>query len=134
MILIKDIPMVSLQKALFKLIKEKQDKPIYGSVPTDAAGFYITIGGITAKPTPVKDVTIWNMSVTFDVWGSPDDKEAVNESVNDISTLITYYGMSLQIENYEVIDVDIDLAETFPAADNGYHGNLTAIFKMNKTN
>ena len=37
-------------------------------------------------------------------------------------------------KDYEIIDAEIDLAETFPAADNGYHGNLTAIFKMNKTN
>ena len=134
MILIRDIPMVALQKVLFALIKSKQSTPIYGKVPLNATFPYITIGGITAKPVMVKDVVIWNTSVTFDVWGSPDDQQAVNEAINDISALITYYGQSLQIEHYEVIDAEIDLAETFPAADNGYHGNLTAIFKMNKTN
>lgn len=133
MILIKDIPLVSLQKALFLLLKNGQTIAVYGKVPESAALPYITIGGITAKPISVKDVTIWAMSVTMDVWGSPDNKQEVNETLNDISALITFHGENLTIEKYKVIDVEIDMAECFPAADNGYHGTLTAILKLNKT-
>jgi len=134
MILIRDIPLIPLQEALYTLLKNGQSIPIYGKVPTDAALPYITVGGITAKPIAVKDINIWAMSITLDVWGSPDDKEAVNEALNDISALITFYGEELAIDHYKVIDAEIDLAEVFPAADGGYHGNLTAVLKLNKTN
>ncbi|MGL5271847.1 MAG: DUF3168 domain-containing protein [Selenomonadaceae bacterium] len=134
MILIRDIPLVPLQKALYLLLKNGQTVPIYGKVPTCATLPYITIGGVTAKPVAVKDVNIWGMSITMDVWGTPAGKEEVNETLNDISALITFHGEALAIEKYKVIDAEIDMVECFPAADGGYHGTLTAVLKLNKTN
>lgn len=130
MLLIKDVPLVSLQTALFKLLKNGQDVPIYGRVPTTAKLPYLTVGAVTAKPVTVKNSVIWNMSINVDVWGNNDGKLEVNECLNDISALITYRGESLELEKYKVISVEIDLVESFPAADGGYHGTLSANFNL----
>lgn len=55
MILIKNVPLVPLQKAVFKMLKEGQAVKVYGNVPADADLPYITIGSVTA--TPVSDKT-----------------------------------------------------------------------------
>ena len=132
MILIKDVPLVSLQKALFKCLKNGQDKKIYGKVPQSVYYPYITIGSVTAKPVAVKDLVIWTCTVNIDVWGSPDDKEGVNEVLNDISALITFHGQDLDVKDYQVIGAQIDLVEAFPAQDGGYHGTETAVFQIQK--
>jgi len=44
MILIKNVPLVPLQKAVFKMLKEGQKVKVYGNVPTTADLPYITIG------------------------------------------------------------------------------------------
>jgi hypothetical protein len=130
--LVRKIPLIPLQQALFQMIKNGQTVPIHGRVPRDAVLPYITIGGITAKPISVKDLVLWNTSITFDVWGRPENKQEVNETLNDLSALITFHGESLVIEHYQVISAEIELAECFPAQDGGYHGNLTAVLKLNQ--
>ena len=133
MIVIHDIPLIALQTALFSIIKNGQTMPIYGNVPTDAELPYITFGAITAKPTGVKDVNIWDMSITLDVWGAETDKELVNEAINDLATLISNYGPKLEIPNFTMVNTQIDLAECFPASEGGYHGDLTAVLTLNKS-
>lgn len=133
MIVIHDIPLIALQTALFSIIKNGQTMPIYGNVPTDAELPYITFGAITAKPIAVKDMNVWGMSITLDVWGAETDKQLVNEAINDLSALITFHGDTLEIQNFKVVDTQIDLAECFPASEGGYHGDLTAVFKLNKS-
>ena len=132
MILIKDIPLVNLQKAVFKLLKDGQTCAIYGDVPYNASLPYITIGAIQAKPNGSKDSVLWTISMQIDVWADKNGKKTVNDTLNDISTLISYYGTTLAVENYAVVDTNIDLAETFPEETTGYHGTLTASFTLSQ--
>ncbi|WP_196602161.1 tail completion protein gp17 [Pectinatus frisingensis] len=132
MIIIKDIPLVPLQKAVFALIKTGQDKPIYGSVSKKTPLPYMTIGAINFKNTGVKNAVIWNASMQIDIWAGNNDKEVVNSILNDISVLITAKGRELEVEDYAIIDCDVDFVETFPEEFYGYHGVLTSIFKLQK--
>lgn len=54
MMLIRDVPLVSLQRAVFSLLKNGQTIPVYGEVIEGATLPYITIGSVTLKPVAVK--------------------------------------------------------------------------------
>ena len=132
--LIRDVPMIALQQAIFKCLSEGQNRKVYGIVPENAVFPYISMGSLTAKPVTVKDIVIWRMTINIDIWALDDDKRSVNESLNDISTLLTFHGENFNIKNYQVIDSNIDMVEAFQTEKQGYHGTLTAVFDVQKIN
>ena len=132
MILIKDVPLVSLQQAVFKALKEGQTTAIYGDVPTKAKLPYITIGSVTLKPEDAKSMVLWTATINIDVWADKEGKREVNDVLNDISALLSYYGPTLAVEGYKTISASIDVVEAFPKLTTGYHGTLTVSFLLNK--
>lgn len=132
MLIIKDIPLIPLQTAIFKLIKEGQDKPIYGSVDDHTTLPYITFGSINFKNISVKNNTMWTASVQLDVWGSSDDKQVINDILNDMSVLLSVKGEQLDVQGYSIINVVVDFAEVWPEDTYGYHGVLTTLFQLQK--
>ncbi len=132
MILIKDVPLVSLQQAVFKALKEGQTTAIYGDVPTKAKLPYITIGSVTLKPEDAKSMVLWTATINIDVWADKEGKREVNDVLNDISALLSYYGPTLAVEGYKTISASIDVVEAFPELTTGYHGTLTVSFLLNK--
>lgn len=128
--IIKQIPIVSLRKAVFKLLKEGQKTPIYGTVSTQAKLPYITIGALTFKPLQTKDLTIWQNSLQIDVWADKNGKLQVNETLNDICILLSVYGKELELEEYTIIDCNINLVEDFPELTTGHHGVVTVDFTL----
>ncbi len=133
MILIREVPLPPLQAALFKALKEAQDTPIYGGdAPEGAALPYITFGATTAKPAVNKTVEMWTASIRLEVWGSDAQRKAVNDIINDLVTCSTYYGEKLELENFEVINCEVDLVETFPETTTGYHGTISLLFTLNR--
>ena len=129
--IIKTIPTVSLQKAVFKLLSKGQDKKVYGQVPEGAAFPYITINSITAKPLDTKNSTQWNCSITVDVWGTDEGKKDVYETVSDITYLISKYGVEkVTVDGFAVLDAQIDMIETFPEQTTGYHGLIQINYQL----
>lgn len=131
MLIIRDVPLVPLQEQIFAVLKAGQDHAVYGgALPLNAETPCITFGNVTAKPIMVKNESMWNCTVTIDAWADTDEKQIVNEMVNDISTLITAKGPIMQLEAYHVVAVDIELVEAFPSDQYGYHGTVTAVFVL----
>lgn len=129
--IIKTIPTVSLQKAVFKLLSKGQDKKVYGQVPEGAAFPYITIDSITAKPLDTKNSTQWNCSITVNVWGTDEGKKDVYETVSDITYLISKYGVEkVTVDGFAVLDAQIDMIETFPEQTTGYHGLIQINYQL----
>lgn len=129
--IIKTIPTVSLQKAVFKLLSKGQDKKVYGQVPEGAAFPYITIESITAKPLDTKNSTQWNCSITVNVWGTDEGKKDVYETVSDITYLISKYGVEkVTVDGFAVLDAQIDMIETFPEQTTGYHGLIQINYQL----
>ncbi len=132
MIIIKDIPSIALRKAVFALLKDGQETPVYGGVPTGAKLPYITLGSGSFKPLAVKDSCMWQTSLAVEVWGTLNGKRDVNETLNNIAVLLSYYGNSMKIPDYQVIETEIDMVEDFPELTTGYHGTLTARFLLQR--
>ncbi len=132
MILVKDIPQVFLRTALFKLIKDGQNCPVYGDVPEGAVLPYITIGSMTFKPIGNKTSVIWQATANIEIWAGGSQKREMNDIMNHICLLLSYYGNDLDIEGYHVIDSELDMVEAFPEAVTGYHGSVTVVFKLQK--
>lgn len=133
MILIKNVPLVPLQKAVFKMLKEGQVVKVYGNVPADADLPYITIGSVTATPVSDKTGSLWNAAINIDVWAGSPQKQLVNDVLNDVCVLASYYGSSdsdeqLQLDGFKVINCSIGTVEAFPELTTGYHGTITLNF------
>jgi hypothetical protein len=132
MILIKDIPQVPLRTALFKLLKDCQTHDVHGDVPERAALPYITLGAMSFKPLGNKTTVIWQATASIEVWADGNQKREMNDILNDICVLLSYYGTELEIEGYKVIDVNLDLIEAYPETTAGYHGTVTVVFNLQK--
>lgn len=132
--LIKHVPIVPLQMAVYSLLTNGQNVPVHGTVPANAPLPYITIDAVTAKPVDVKNMVQWNCSLTINVWGTLKNKQKVYETVNDIVYLVTKYGISkVAIDGFDVMDAVIDLVETFPEQTTGYHGTVTLLYQLVNT-
>ena len=133
MILIKNVPLVPLQKAVFKMLKEGQSVKVYGNVPTNADLPYITIGSVTATPVSDKTGSLWNAAVNIDVWADAQQKQLVNDVLNDVCVLASYYGANdstdkMKLDGFNVINCSIGTVEAFPELTTGYHGTITLNF------
>mgnify|MGYP000194930324 FL=1 len=133
MILIKNVPLVPLQKAVFKMLKEGQAVKVYGSVPTNADLPYITIGSVTATPVSDKTGSLWNTAINIDVWAGAQQKQLVNDVLNDVCVLASYYGSNdsaekMQLDGFNIINCSIGTVEAFPELTTGYHGTITLNF------
>lgn len=132
MMLIRDVPLVSLQRAVFSLLKNGQTIPVYGEVIEGATLPYITIGSVTLKPVAVKTEVMWMATINIDIWAARTQKKKVNEVLNDIGALISYPGNKIDVEGYECTADRVDLVEAFPEETTGYHGTMTVIFELQK--
>ena len=132
MILIKDVPQIPLRRALFSLLNDGQDHNVYGDIPEDAALPWITIGGMVFSLVSSKTTVIWQAKVSIEAYSDGIQQLELNEMLNDICTLVSFYGNSLEIEGYSIIDTEIETVETEQETTTGYHGTVTAIFKLQK--
>lgn len=132
MILIKDVPQISLRRALYSLLNEGQNHNVYGDVPEEATLPWITIGGMIFSPVGSKTTVIWQARANIEAYSDGTQKLELNEMLNDICTLVSYYGNSLEIEGYSIIDTEIETVETEQETTTGYHGTVTVIVKLQK--
>lgn len=132
MILIKEVPLVPLRTALFSLLNNGQSHNVYGDVPEDAVLPWITIGSIIFSLIGSKTTVIWQAKVNIEAYSDGTQKRELNEMLNDICILLSYYGNNLGIEGYSIIDTEIETVETEQDTTTGNHGTVSAIFKLQK--
>ena len=132
MILVKDVPQVPLRRALFSLLADGQDHNVYGDIPEDAVFPWITIGGMIFSLIGSKTTVIWQAKANLEAYSDGTQKLELNEMLNDICTLVSYYGNKLEIDGYSIIDTEIETVETEPETTTGYHGTVTVVFKLQK--
>lgn len=125
----KRVPILALQKAVYKLLSVGQTTPIYDDVVPKAELPYITIGAINIKPNGTKDKAIYDASLQLHLWSEYQGKKEINCMMNDVATVLGYAALVLE-DNFQVISQDIDFFEAFAEEEYGYHGVITLIVKI----
>lgn len=153
--IIKHLPILSLQEAVYELLEKGQTAQVYRAVPPHAdESPYITIGLCTVKPEDTKEDALWNCTLSIDVWSTgagagtvieADDETAgdaaagtqiaeqakrIYEAVDDISYLMSKYGDRITVDEYKVLDVEVEQSETFPTSDLGYHATVSVRYQL----
>lgn len=153
---IKHLPILSLQEAVYGLLEKGQTAQVYRTVPPQAdESPYITIGLCTVKPEDTKEDALWNCTLAIDVWSTgagagdiieadsteaadgsavgtqiADQAKKIYEAVDDISYLMTKYGDRITVDGYKVLDVEVEQSETFPTSDLGYHATISVRYQL----
>lgn len=151
MTLIKKLPVLELQEAVYGLLEAGQTAQVYRDVPIEAVSPYITIGLCTVKPLDTKNNMLWNCSVAIDIWSTgagtgeiiemdegiateerhiPEQARKVFEAVNDINYLISKYGQNITVDGYKVLDAEVEQSETYPTSDFGYHATISVRYQL----
>jgi len=132
MIIVRDIPQVKLREAVFALLKNSQTHDVYGVVPDKAKLPYMVIGATTFKPDASKNSLGWDASVTIHCWSATKDMATCNEMMADAASIITGLYNTAQVDGYQIIDCELDLAEGHEEDEYSFHGVLTFLFKLQK--
>ena len=91
---------------------------------------YITIGAINAKPNGAKHTAIYDVSVQLHFWSEYQGKREINLMMNDIATVLTYVKLDMFSDGFRAIAQEIDFYEVFVEEEQGYHGVITLIIKI----
>lgn len=153
---IKHLPILSLQEAVYGLLEQGQTAQVYRSIPAEAKKSpYITIGLCTVKPEDTKEDALWNCTLSIDIWSTgagagniieadsantagglavgtqiAEQAKKIYEAVDDISYLMTKYGDRITVDGYKVLDVEVEQSETFPTSDLGYHATVSVRYQL----
>lgn len=153
---IKHLPILSLQEAVYGLLEQGQTAQVYRSIPAEAKQSpYITIGLCTVKPEDTKEDALWNCTLAIDIWSTgagagniieadsadtasgsaagtqiAEQAKKIYEAVDDISYLMTKYGDRITVDGYKVLDVEVEQSETFPTSDLGYHATVSVRYQL----
>jgi hypothetical protein len=128
--------MTALQTGVYRLLTDnvitvrEHVVKTHDDVPEDAVRPYITLGAFTCKPESNKTVDIFNISQQLHIWSDYNGKAEINEIANDVTNVLTSIPLDLSIDNFEVIDQDVDFFEAFSEEEGGYHGVITLIAKI----
>lgn len=129
--LVRKVPFVAIRKAIFKLLKEGQDTQVFGRVPIKNAELpYIVLSSTNCIPTSVKDVVIWDVKMEIDAYTDNNNSIKLNEILNDIVTLISGYADDLEVEDYSIIETNVENVETYEAESNCWYGQVTVRFQL----
>lgn len=124
------IPLIALQKALYTTLTTYQTTPVYDDVPADAVLPYISLGAFTCKPNGAKRTQISDVSIQIHIWSSYKGKAEVNSIANDVIAVLSSVYLDLAADNFETLNQDVDFFEAFEADQDGYHGVITLIVKI----
>lgn len=128
--IIRRIPMNALQKGVYSILSQYQTTPVYDDVPEDAVAPYITLGAFTCKQVGNKTADIYEISQQIHIWSSYDGKKEVNEIANDVTTVLTSWPMDMSADGFNAMSQDVDFFEAFPEEEEGYHGIITFVSKI----
>lgn len=133
--MIHRIPMIAFQTAVYTLLAEKQTAPVYDDVGSgggqqDVAFPCVSFGAYRCEPDGAKDVVMFNVMLSLEIWSEYEGKKEINEIADDLAAVYTSWGLDLSANGFHVIDQWIDSLEAFPEDTHGYHGTLTVAAKI----
>lgn len=123
--MIRHIPMVAFQTALYKLLTEKQTTPVYDDVPSKMTPPAITFGTFVSTMGGAKQVDISEVKIYLDLWSEYEGKMEINTIAEEVSAVYTAWDLDLSESGYRVISKDIVEFNAYPEEKTGYHGVLT---------
>ena len=128
--IVRRIPMNALQEGVYSVLSTNQTTPVYDDVPEDAPGRYITFGAFTCKNTGNKTVDISEVSLQLHIWSDYCGKAEVNQIADDITAVLTSWPIDLSVKGFNVLSQDVYFFEAFQEEENGYHGVVTFVAKI----
>ncbi len=129
--LIRRIPMIPLQEAIYKALKKYQDTcNVYDNVPKDAKLPYMVLNSFEYKPTGSKDVDKGTATVKIGIYSEYEGKTEVNQIADEATAILTSVPLDLSVDNFSVLNQDTDTFEAFPEETYGYYGELTFIAEI----
>lgn len=129
----KRYPLIALQKAIYKMLTPpvyEDGAPVYDNVPKGAKLPYITFGDFTCKPDGTKDLNIYSVTMTLNIWSEYSGKKQVNEIAEDVTTILTLSRLDLSEDKYKLLEQDCNFFEAFPEERFGYCGVITFVAKI----
>ena len=120
------IPMVAVQKELFRVLTEYQTTPVYDVLDQDSIFPCITFGSFTAKNESAKNsADIANVTITLDIWSEHRGKMEINQIADNIALVLSRVDVDLSASEFHCLDQSVDFFEAFDEMEEGYHGVLT---------
>lgn len=127
--MIQHIPFNAVQSALYQLLSKGQTVPVYDKIPTGEESYpYIWLGEFhDANIDDNKTGTMHNVSQQLDIWSNAGGKKEINSILDDVTTLVTKYQLSLK-EYKQIGTAHIALCqalgERYEDKTSAYHGIL----------
>ncbi|OON87807.1 DUF3168 domain-containing protein [Pyramidobacter sp. C12-8] len=128
--MMRHIPMIPLQRAVYEALSTYQTAPVYDDVPEDATPPAVSFGSFTAKQSGAKALDAWDVSMQLDLWSNYAGKKQIQEMADDVASVLTSVKLDLSADGFEVLSCDVDFFEAFPEDEVGYHGVLTFVAKI----
>lgn len=130
--MIKRIPLVALQKALYVALTTYQTTPVYNYIPSDAVLPYIKIGAFTCKPNGSKSTDISDVTTQIIIFSDYEGTSEVNEIANSVIHIIGAVKLDLSEGGFQVLQQSYDMFESFED-ENGYSAVITFTAKIQNT-
>lgn len=126
------IPLVAVQRAIYKLLQDcpitVNGKPVavYDDVPRNVEALpRITFGDFTHNTGAGKVTEMGDISLRLHIWSRYNGKKEVNEIADDLTSILTSVPLDLQRDGFKAVSQDVTFFEAFEADQHGYHGVLT---------
>lgn len=130
--IIRRIPMDTLQKGVYSLLTAYQDTPVHDDFSTEIAMPYITLGAFTWTRDGNKTVDWGRATIQIHIWSEYGGKTEVNNIANDVAAVLTAWPLVVDA-GFSVGEQDIEMVEAFPDDGGGYHGIVTFTAKIQNT-
>ena len=124
------VPLLAIQKALVKRLRDGQTTPVFDDVANEARLPYISIGAINVKSDGSKDTAIYDVSIQLHLWSNYRGKKEINGMMDDVANVLSYAMLDTTEDNFKIINQEIDFFEAFAEDTLGYHGVITVVIKI----
>lgn len=117
-------PLLPLQKALYELLSEGIDTPVF-DFPKEGTPYpYVVLGECTERPANAHDRYGSTTSHTFHVTVENDGFLTALEIVDEISEVVDHQVMSLAVVGHKVVSVRREMTQTLRDPDPKYRHAL----------
>jgi len=122
--MIRHIPMIAFQTALYKLLTENQTTPVYDDVPDKMEMPAITFGAFVCNMDGAKLTDISQVKMYLDIWSIYQGKKEINTVAEEVAAVYTAWDLDLSESGYSVRSKDVSEFNAYPEEVTGYHGVL----------
>lgn len=131
------IPLVALQRAVFKVLQDhpisinNRVVPVFDDIPRDPGALpWITFGSFTHSSGAGKITDMGESTLHIHIWSDYHGKKEVNEIADDLALILTSVPLCFPDGGFVTATQDVTFFEAFEADNDGYHGVLTFSAKI----